>query len=63
MLRQQIEQAVAPFMGAWIEMVAEYPVVRRFVDVAPFMGAWIEMREGIEKAKAMLGRTLHGCVD
>ena len=33
---------VAPFVGAWIEIVlsSEY---RRNGDVAPFVGAWIEM--------------------
>ncbi len=34
---------VAPFMGAWIEIV--YPIsATQFDSVAPFMGAWIEIR-------------------
>ena len=35
---------VAPFTGAWIEMIGQsFPFYRR--TVAPFTGAWIEMVE------------------
>ena len=39
-----VKIAVAPFVGAWIEMkgVTEY---YRKEKVAPFVGAWIEMQE------------------
>ena len=33
---------VAPFMGAWIEIVMP-AVPQRSPSVAPFMGAWIEI--------------------
>ena len=36
------EEIVAPFMGAWIEIVALDAVISSGV-VAPFMGAWIEI--------------------
>ena len=34
---------VAPYMGAWIEILIKiaYPVLQ--VSVAPYMGAWIEI--------------------
>jgi len=35
---------VAPYMGAWIEMVSVHPNNERLA-VAPYMGAWIEIQE------------------
>ena len=35
---------VAPFAGAWIEILIYYPFIGN-VNVAPFAGAWIEIRE------------------
>ena len=34
---------VAPFMGAWIEIISIELCVNSDSDVAPFMGAWIEI--------------------
>ena len=34
--------SVAPFVGAWIEMIREYKRLLSLV-VAPFVGAWIEI--------------------
>ena len=42
LLRLLMENAVAPFAGAWIEMVIAVKVTL-FVCVAPFAGAWIEI--------------------
>ena len=36
--------AVAPFVGAWIEIGEQFANVTQS-DVAPFVGAWIEMKE------------------
>ena len=36
------KQRVAPFTGAWIEIIAPF-WVSKMVSVAPFTGAWIEM--------------------
>ena len=33
---------VAPFVGAWIEII-DCPALMRFCTVAPFVGAWIEI--------------------
>ena len=38
----KIASLVAPFMGAWIEMVSRI-TSSSFSSVAPFMGAWIEI--------------------
>ncbi len=35
---------VAPFVGAWIEMM-QIDDIRTAFQVAPFVGAWIEIRE------------------
>ena len=35
---------VAPFAGAWIEIVERY-IRKRCQNVAPFAGAWIEIEE------------------
>ena len=53
---------VAPFTGAWIEIV---PTLGGVSDhpVAPFTGAWIEM-DGASRLKVVVyGRALHGRVD
>ena len=34
---------VAPFAGAWIEILIFSPVLLYTVTVAPFAGAWIEI--------------------
>ena len=38
------EHAVAPLVGAWIEMV-ETPLSPETIAVAPLVGAWIEIYE------------------
>ena len=40
---------VAPFVGAWIEMVNDDFSDKKYV-VAPFVGAWIEMEDTAEDA-------------
>ena len=54
--------AVAPFMGAWIEM-SQYRTIRPEVVVAPFMGAWIEIKSDYGAKKIWQCRSLHGSVD
>ena len=39
---------VAPFMGAWIEIIGLVSATIVFI-VAPFMGAWIEMIRGCRR--------------
>ena len=39
-----MENAVAPFAGAWIE-IAAYELSGMQEDVAPFAGAWIEITD------------------
>ena len=34
---------VAPFTGAWIEIMLPYWIAHRRSQVAPFTGAWIEI--------------------
>mgnify|MGYP000892619531 CR=1 FL=1 len=36
------KEAVAPYMGAWIEIIPRAKTLR-LVRVAPYMGAWIEI--------------------
>ena len=53
---------VAPFTGAWIEMLKKaLHTMRTFV--APFTGAWIEMTVGLLDETYHDGRSLHGSVD
>ena len=52
---------VAPFAGAWIEIVY-IPIFRRINYVAPFAGAWIEMYI-LKKASSSFCRSLRGSVD
>ncbi len=34
---------VAPYVGAWIEIVLNRPMVIIYFRVAPYVGAWIEI--------------------
>ena len=37
---------VAPFTGAWIEILVFYGELYAELEVAPFTGAWIEIHKG-----------------
>ena len=57
--------AVAPFAGAWIEMVKE-TFKEDFETVAPFAGAWIEMvketfKEDFETVAPFAGAWIEIC--
>ena len=54
--------AVAPFAGAWIEIVreGEQPFDR---EVAPFAGAWIEIGNATPLPPGGIRRSLRGSVD
>ena len=53
---------VAPFAGAWIEILPHLDT-NCVIDVAPFAGAWIEI-DNIENDELILpGRPLRGGVD
>ena len=54
--------AVAPFVGAWIEITICNPDPEN-AFVAPFVGAWIEMDYAWSKIKGADGRSLRGSVD
>ena len=55
-------EAVAPFAGAWIEIV--FPICTRFKRiVAPFAGAWIEIIVKRERLIYKRSRSLRGSVD
>ena len=45
MAEQKLEQLVAPFMGAWIEIFTYKMQIDKDRIVAPFMGAWIEINK------------------
>ena len=53
---------VAPFAGAWIEIVCSN-VVFIMPQVAPFAGAWIEIRETFNIQPSRFRRSLRGSVD
>ena len=53
---------VAPFVGAWIEIVIWKPCQLQII-VAPFVGAWIEISRNMRKAKRSTSRSLRGSVD
>ena len=53
---------VAPFTGAWIEILA-WNMFERFGVVAPFTGAWIEILTVITHLLSTLRRSLYGSVD
>ena len=57
-----IANLVAPFAGAWIEIVfrsSHFPSP----PVAPFAGAWIEIIKHWVHSTVNIRRTLRGCVD
>ena len=54
---------VAPFTGAWIEIVYWVGSHHGSAAVAPFTGAWIEIVGRGSPGSCPAGRTLHGCVD
>ena len=53
---------VAPFAGAWIEIVLCYVKEVRN-GVAPFAGAWIEIQIRIKPMARPWSRSLRGSVD
>ena len=53
---------VAPFAGAWIEMVREQKQ-HWWHSVAPFAGAWIEILQRLICVIKMFRRSLRGSVD
>ena len=53
---------VAPYVGAWIETCA-IRHIERLHYVAPYVGAWIETMRVIGKGNKERSRTLCGCVD
>ena len=55
-------KAVAPFTGAWIEIMG-IKVSDNTKGVAPFTGAWIEIQNQDVINAFNASRTLHGCVD
>ena len=55
-------RCVAPFTGAWIEMII-VKCRERLHLVAPFTGAWIEIDLRAVKQIPVSGRSLHGSVD
>ena len=55
-------EVVAPFAGAWIEIIQLYLGHGR-VLVAPFAGAWIEIYGNWTEAQVCRSRSLRGSVD
>ena len=47
------QMQVAPFVGAWIEMVLCI-IYKKQEDVAPFVGAWIEIPNSHRRRKSLL---------
>ena len=56
-------KAVAPFTGAWIEIMNLIELNDMYLHVAPFTGAWIEIASVYSLGASVSSRTLHGCVD
>ena len=56
------ERLVAPFTGAWIEMMLTYQNGTK-QNVAPFTGAWIEIYVSLGALRVCHGRSLYGSVD
>ena len=54
--------AVAPFAGAWIEIMLSEGIALGFM-VAPFAGAWIEIVNESLIGKEVKRRSLRGSVD
>ena len=55
-------KVVAPFAGAWIEML-NGAHINSDVVVAPFAGAWIEIGLSPNASRIDLSRSLRGSVD
>ena len=53
---------VAPFVGAWIEIVKGIVIDDRY-KVAPFVGAWIEIRLLIQGGQDGYSRSVRRSVD
>ena len=53
---------VAPFAGAWIEILITPDPIRAMM-VAPFAGAWIEIVAGYAGRRKRPCRSLRGSVD
>ena len=53
---------VAPFAGAWIEIIMIFNCSAE-IEVAPFAGAWIEIGYNDGTRKACACRSLRGSVD
>ena len=56
-------EEVAPYTGAWIEIIDRLEQFENWDTVAPYTGAWIEIQIKILSYDSTLSRTLHGCVD
>ena len=54
---------VAPFAGAWIEIIQRFIRLTELIPVAPFAGAWIEMAAYLLLPFGGGGRSLRGSVD
>ena len=59
---RKFRNLVAPFAGAWIEIVMDGRV-DRIEEVAPFAGAWIEILISIGTVAENGSRSLGGSVD
>ena len=54
---------VAPFAGAWIEIMYTGNEVSEMLYVAPFAGAWIEIELQSSERDRQRSRSLRGSVD
>ena len=54
--------AVAPLVGAWIE-IARFSAAVGCIVVAPLVGAWIEIFDSAVSQNTYLGRSPRGSVD
>ena len=59
---ETVNNDVAPFAGAWIEM-SHHAFTMSYSVVAPFAGAWIEIYEYKALKTVFTGRSLRGSVD
>ena len=59
---KHLHRAVAPHVGAWIEMHSRKPSPIAG-HVAPHVGAWIEILPTVTRCTRRLSRTPRGCVD
>ena len=53
---------VAPFTGAWIEILSDF-YMHQIIGVAPFTGAWIEIARRTRRRSMGARRSLYGSVD